>query len=257
VRSPLALARRDVGAAVRFLTVIPWPGAQSSDPAAVARSAWAFPCVGLLVGGCSAAAGLASGWLFSPPLELIAAVGAPVIVTGGLHLDGLADSADALFSWRSREKKLEILHDSRIGTMGVLALFLVLATKLGALQALGQDWWRAAILAPVWGRWSVLYGTVAFPPARPAGLGAGVRAHLRARHFVGATVLALAIGVLLLPPTGALVGLLVFVLAHVAARAIARALGGLTGDTYGALNEIAEVAVFMILVVLQRQTVVG
>jgi adenosylcobinamide-GDP ribazoletransferase len=258
VRSPLALVR-DVAAAVRFLTVISWPGAASSDSdsAAVARAAWAFPCVGLLVGGCSGAAGLVSEWLFGPPLQVVAAVAASVIVTGGLHLDGLADSADALFSWRSREKKLEILHDSRIGTMGVLALFLVLATKLGALHALGPDWWQAALLAPVWGRWSVLYGTVAFPLARPDGLGAGVRAHLLVRHFVGATVLALAVGVLLLPPAGALVGLLVFVLTHVAARAMTRSLGGLTGDTYGALSEIAEVTVFMTLVALQRQTVVG
>ena len=138
---------RDVGAAVRFLTVLPWPGARSCEPAAVARAAWAFPVVGLLVGACSTAAGLAAAWLFGPPLHVIAAVAASAVVTGGLHLDGLADSADALFSWRSREKKLEILRDSRTGTMGALALFLVLATKLGALHALGPYWWKAALLA--------------------------------------------------------------------------------------------------------------
>ncbi len=141
--------------------------------------------------------------------------------------------------------------------MGVLALFLVLATKLGALHALGPDWWKAALLAPVWGRWSATYGIVAFPPARPDGLGAGVRAHLLVRHFVGATVLALAIGALLLPPAGALVGLLVLVLTHLAARAMTRSLGGLTGDTYGALSELAELTALITLVALQHQTVVG
>lgn len=164
------------------------PGACSCEPAAVARAAWAFPVVGLLVGACSTAAGLAAAWLFGPPLHVIAAVAASAVVTGGLHLDGLADSADALFSWRSREKKLEILRDSRIGTMGAVALFLVLATKLGALHALGPYWWKAALLGPVWGRWSALYGIVAFPPARTDGLGAGVRAHLRAKHFIAATL---------------------------------------------------------------------
>ncbi len=243
---------RDVGSAVRFLTVIPWPGAPSSDSAAVARAVWAFPCVGLLAGGCSAAAGLASGWLFGPPLHVIAAVAASSVVTGGLHLDGLADSADALFSWRSRERKLAILHDSRIGTMGVLALFLVLAGKLAALHVLGPDWWTAALLAPVWGRWAAVYGMLAFPPARPDGLGARLRAHLRVGHLVVPTVLALAFGAWLLPPGGALVGLLVLVLTHVAARAMTRSLGGLTGDTYGALSEIAEVAVLVTLVTLRR-----
>ena len=244
---------RDVGAAVRFLTVLPWPGARSCEHAAVARAAWAFPVVGLLVGACSTAAGLAAAWLFGPPLHVIAAVAGSAVVTGGLHLDGLADSADALFSWRSREKKLEILRDSRIGTMGALALFLVLATKLGALHALGPHWWKAALLAPVWGRWSALYGIVAFPPARSDGLGAGLRAHLRAEHFIAATLLAVAIGGLLSPPAGALVGLLAFALSHVTARAMTRSLGGLTGDTYGALGELAEVAVVITLLALQRQ----
>ncbi len=256
MRSPLALVR-DLGSAVRFLTVIPWPDALSSDSDAVARAVWAFPLVRLLTGCSSAAVGLACGWLCGAPLHVIAAVAASSVVTGGLHLDGLADGADALFSWRSRERKLEILHDSRIGTMGVLALFFVLATKLGALQALGPDWWKAALLAPVWGRWSVLYGMVAFPPARGDGLGAGVHARVFVRHFVGPTVLALAFGALLLPPAGALVGLLVFVLIHVAARAMTRSLGGLTGDTYGALSEIAEATVLSSLVALQHQTVVG
>ncbi len=248
---------RDVGAAVRFLTVLPCPGAPSCDPAAVARAAWAFPVVGVLIGGCSAAAGLACQWLFGPPLHLIAAVAASAMVTGGLHLDGLADSADALFSWRSREKKLEILRDSRIGTMGAVALFLVLATKLAALHALGPQWWEAALLAPVWGRWSALYGIVAFPPARPDGLGAGIRAHVLARYFVGATLLALAIGGLLSPTAAAVAGLLAFAVTHVTAHAMTRSLGGLTGDTYGALGEIAEVTVVMTFAALQRQTAVG
>jgi hypothetical protein len=73
--------------------------------------------------------------------------------------------------------------------MGALALFLVLATKLGALHALGPYWWKAALLGPVWGRWSALYGIVAFPPARTHGLGAGVRAHPR-KHFITATLAA-------------------------------------------------------------------
>lgn len=238
---------------MRFLTVVPWPGVLSSGAAGLARAASAFPVVGLLIGAFVAVAGFASEKLFGSPLHAIAAVAASAAITGGLHLDGLADSADALFSWRSREKKLEILRDSRIGAMGALALFFVLAAKVGALLALGTSWPSAALLAPVWGRWSALYGIVMFPSARPDGLGATVRPHVRTRDFVGATVLALAIGALISPPAGALVGLPVFAATQLAGRAMTRSLGGLTGDTYGALGEIAEVATLLALAALKHQ----
>ena len=241
-----------LGEAVRFLTILPWPGTPTSDPARLGRAASAFPVVGLLIGISAAAAGLACERLFDSPLHALAAVAASTAITGALHLDGLADSADALFSWRSREKKLEILRDSRIGTMGSLALFFALATKLGALVALGPSWSTGALLAPVWGRWSALYGIVIFPAARPDGVGAAVRAHVRTRGFLGATLLAIALGGLLLPPTGALIGLLVFALAHGAGSAMTRSLGGLTGDTYGALGEIAEVTTLLALAALNR-----
>ncbi len=253
---PLLLLR-DLGVAVRFLTVFSWPGVPPSDPAAVARSAWAFPLAGLAVGACSALAGVAAEPLFGKPLHVIAAVAVSAIVTGGLHLDGLADSADALFSWRPREKKLEILRDSRIGTMGALALVLVLATKLGALLALGASWWKGALIAPVYGRWSVVYGMAFFPPARPDGLGAGIRSRLRVGHLAPATLLALSVGAALSPALTALLALVVVAVTHATARAMTRSLGGLTGDTYGALSEIAEVTVLLGWLALLRRMALG
>jgi adenosylcobinamide-GDP ribazoletransferase len=230
---------------VRFLTVLPWPGAPASDAAALARGAAAFPIVGLLIGAASAAAGTIAGALFGSPLHAIAALAASAVVTGALHLDGLADSADALFSWRPREKKLEILRDSRIGTSGALALFFVLAAKLAALLSLGPGWWPAALIAPVWGRWSALYGTVWFPAARPDGLGAALRAHIRKRDFAAATLFAVAIAAAVAPLAGLVGGLLAFATAHAGAHAITRALGGVTGDTCGALGEVAEVVTLL------------
>lgn len=246
--SPLAA----FGEAVRFLTVLPWPGPPAADASALARGAAAFPAVGLLIGALSAAAGLLCEPLFGSPLHAIAALAASALVTGALHLDGLADSADALFSWRSREKKLEILRDSRIGTMGALALFFVLATKLGALVALGPWWWRAALMAPVWGRWSALYGIAWFPAARSDGLGAAVHSHVRKRDFVAATLLAVVLGGIAAQALGALVGLLVLAVTHGVGRAIARSLGGMTGDTCGALGEVAEVVAFLAFAALKR-----
>jgi adenosylcobinamide-GDP ribazoletransferase len=240
------------GEAVRFLTVLPWPGPATPDAPSLAHGAAAFPAVGLLIGAASVATGLMAEEVFGSPLHIVAALGSSAVVTGALHLDGLADSADALFSWRSREQKLAILHDSRIGTMGALALFFVLATKLGALLTLGTWWWRAALVGPVWGRWAALYGVVWFPAARPDGLGAAARSHVRQRDFVAATLLALAISAIAAPVAGALAGLLVFAATHWFARAMTRSLGGLTGDTCGALGEIAEVATLVGLAALKH-----
>lgn len=237
---------------MRFLTILPWPGIPSSDPQRLARATWAFPIVGLLVGAFATAAGFVSEKLFGSPLHAVAAVAAAAAVTGALHLDGLADSADALFSWRPRAEKLDILSDSRIGTMGALALFLVLAVKVGALLALGPSWPSAALVAPVWGRWSILYGIVKFPSARSVGLGAAVRAHVRTRDFAGATFFAVVIAALASPPVGAFVGLIVFAGTHWAGRAMTCSLGGLNGDTYGALSEIAEVTTLLALAALNH-----
>jgi adenosylcobinamide-GDP ribazoletransferase len=246
-----------VGEAVRFLTILRWPGLHTSDPSRIARSLAAFPAVGLLIGCSAVAAGFGAEWLFGAPLHAIAALGAKAVITGGLHLDGLADSADALFSWRPRERKLEILRDSRIGTMGVLALILVLAVKLGALLSLEATWWLGALVAPVWGRWGAACGLVGFPSARPDGLGANVRAHVGLGRFAAGTAVAVAIGGLVCPPWGALVGFPVGLAVWWTAAAMTRSLGGLTGDSYGALGETAEAVTLLGLAALHHHGWIG
>jgi adenosylcobinamide-GDP ribazoletransferase len=242
-----------VGEAVRFLTILPWPGLPASDPGRIARSVAAFPLIGLLIGAGATTAGFGSQWLFGAPLHVVAALAASAVITGGLHLDGLADSADALFSWRPRERKLEILRDSHIGAMGALALFLVLGVKLGALLALEAAWWQGALLAPVWGRWAAVCGLYGFPSARPDGLGAGVRTHLAAGRFAAVTAATLVIGGLVCPPWGALVSLPVGLTTWWAAAAMTRSLGGLTGDSYGALGEMGEAVTLLGLVAIRHR----
>ena len=243
------------GEAIRFLTAFPVPGLPPMKEATVARAMVAFPLVGLLIGGCCVGAGLLAGWLFGEPLRAVAVVVTWMVVTWGLHLDGLADSADALFSWRSRERKLEIMKDSRIGTMGSLALISGVLLKVGALYSLGPTWWAGALLAPMWGRWSDIYGIFFFPAAREGGMGRNFNEQVRQRDFVFATVSALLIGGLLLPPWGALVGLVVLIVAHLVSHWMVGVLGGLTGDTYGALSEIGEIVVLLTLAALVHHAV--
>lgn len=244
-----------LGEAIRFLTMFPIPGLPPMKEATVARAMVAFPVVGLLIGACGAVAGLAAGWLFGEPLRAVAVVVTWMIVTWGLHLDGLADSADALFSWRPRERKLEIMKDSRIGTMGSLALISGVLLKVAAIYSLGSAWWLGALLAPMWGRWSDIYGIFFFPAAREGGMGRNFNEQVRTRDFVYATIGAVIIGALLLPPWGALVGVVVVVVAHLLARWMVGVLGGLTGDTYGALSEIGEISVLLTFAALAHHAV--
>ena len=245
-----------LGEAVRFLTMFPVPGLPPMKEATVARAMIAFPDRRIPDRGLRhVIAGLLAGWLFGEPLRAVVVVAAWMVVTWGLHLDGLADSADALFSWRSREKKLEIMKDSRIGTMGSLALISAVLLKVVAIYSLGPAWWVGALLAPMWGRWSDIYGIFFFPAAREGGMGRNFNEQVRKKDFIFATISALLIGALLLPPWGALVGVVALAIAHLLARWMVGVLGGLTGDTYGALSEVGEIVVLLALAALAQHAV--
>jgi adenosylcobinamide-GDP ribazoletransferase len=242
--------------AVRFLTQIPvpWLPAMSDDyETKIARSVGWFPAVGLLVGLIGLAAGCVAG-LFWPGAPLVRALFVSIafgVVTAGLHLDGLSDTFDATLSWRPRERMLEIMKDSRIGAMGALALIAVFLLKVTLLAAAGEQWWHAALLAPMLGRWADSFGIFFFPAAKEGGLGKTFHHTVRRSDFVVGTVFVwfVLIGLAAWPGPyaihqalrGVVALLLVLVAAAYFCRAWVQQLGGLTGDTYGALNEIGEV----------------
>ena len=234
--------------AVRFLTVLPVPASMHFDSRMAARSVGAFPTVGLIIGLIAAAVGWVAHLLWGPPLPEIAIVLCWVVVTGGLHLDGVADSCDGLFSWRDRQRKLEIMRDSRLGVMGGLGLIVALMLKAGALSSLGPMWWVGAVTAPMWGRWSSAFSIHSFPAAREQGLGQGVRAYMRPRYFAVATLSAVAIALLVTGPLTAIItAAFVWLVVRISAAAIVRSLGGLTGDTDGLLSELGEVTSLVVL----------
>ena len=239
---------RPLGEALRFLTLLPAPGLRRDAPPSLARCAAAFPLVGLVVAAAGVAAGFAAEALWRDPLlRALAVVLAWIALTGGLHQDGLADSCDALLSWRSRARRLEILRDSRIGTMGVLGLVAALSLQVAALAALGDAWWRAALVAPVWGRWAAAWGLVRYPPARGDGAFRRFRDGVRRGDAALASVSTLLLVAAAWWPWGVLPGALVVPLVLGLARGMARSLGGLTGDTLGALCEAAATAALLSL----------
>jgi adenosylcobinamide-GDP ribazoletransferase len=219
------------------------------------------PLAGLAVGVCAAAAGLALLALGAgPPLAAVAGVAVPAVLTRGLHLDGLADTADGLGSGRPAEDALRIMKQSDIGPFGVIALVLVLSAQVAALaQAYGDSWGRGALAAVVPAAVARLALTLAartgVPPARAEGLGAAVAGVVPVRAALGTaaavTVAAAAAGAAL-GPAGAVRAAAAVLLALAAAeltlRHCLRRFGGITGDVFGALAETAATTALVVLV---------
>ncbi len=234
---------RGLATALRFLTVLPLPGRLGASAEELAGSVFWFPVVGVLIG--LGSGGLA--WVafrFAPPaVAAVVVVIALAAVSKGLHLDGLADAADGLLSSRSRERMLEIMKDSHVGVMGVLALLAVLGLKVTALASLGAEWaWVAALLMPVAGRgaMTMLMGTL--PYARPEG-GLGALFALGKDPVVAgwALVVLLGVGLVAGREMGLMAGGLTAGVAAVFGWHVRRVLGGMTGDTLGAVCELGEV----------------
>jgi adenosylcobinamide-GDP ribazoletransferase len=222
--------------------------AASLDVARLSRAAVWFPLVGLVVGGAMAGARWAAGLVLPAPAATVLALAAAVAVTGAMHEDGLADTADALGAHTTRERRLEILRDPRLGTFGVLAIAFMVLFPFAVLSGLGAgDFARAAVAAHVLGRWSILPQTRLVGPARADGAGALVRAGSGATVVatVGSAGVALAAG-------GGWPGLAALGAAAAVTAAGAwcarSVLGGVTGDTLGAVTKLVELAVYASLV---------
>lgn len=229
--------------ALQFLTRIPVPRSVSTGAEQRGRSVPFYPLVGLVLG--ALIAGLQ--YLLSAAdvgLQSALVLLAWVLLTGGLHLDGLADSADAWAgSHGDRDKALRIMKDAASGPAGVTAVTLVLLVKFAALAALlRENAWPVLLLAPVLGRMALvlLFLTTAY--VRPEGLGAAQSAFLPRRTAVW--VLAVfALGVAVGGRTGIIALLAALSLSLLLRAMMLRRLGGVTGDTLGAACELVETAV--------------
>ena len=228
-------------AALRFLTILPVPGTWGTAEEDLARSVPFFPIIGLLVG--AAVAALAWGLAqVAPPLVAAAVlVIALVGCSGGLHLDGLSDTADGLLSSRTRERMLEIMKDSHVGAMGVLAIVGVVLVKFAALASVPRErLWPVALLMPLAGRAAICVHMALLPYLRENGL-AGVfyRRSLWPSAVVAMALLA-TVSWLLLDTAGLIVWAASLAATLLLAAYGYRKIGGATGDTLGAVCEIVE-----------------
>lgn len=228
-------------AAIQFLTVL--PVSSNCDERDLGRSALFFPVIGLGIGAVMIAVNFAVSAVLPPLPAAVLVVIAMLAVSGGLHMDGLADTADGFFSARPRERVLEIMKDSRTGSMGVMAVLSLLILKIAALVSIPTGLrWPTLLLMPLAGRCALVIELAVLPYARCEGGLGSVFSNNKSRldPFWAVAVLAAtgywAMGRLgLISTAGAIALTLVF------SFWCMRKIGGFTGDTLGAACELAEV----------------
>jgi adenosylcobinamide-GDP ribazoletransferase len=236
----------DARVAVAFLTRLPVGSGELTATDLSRAAAW-FPAVGLLVGGVMAATRALAGLVLEPVPATVLAVLAAILATGGFHEDGLADAADAMGAHATRARKVEILRDPRVGTYGALALVFAVVLAIAALAPLDDARFaRAALVGHVLGRWSTLPQSLVLPAARSQGTGALVR--IGPAGLVVGSAIAVATALLAGGVVGGAIAMAVACAGTIGGGwAALRVLGGVSGDTFGAVNKVVEIAAYLAL----------
>lgn len=249
--SPGLRCFRSLIVAWQFLTAIPVSRVHHPiSPDQLARSMMWFPAVGLILGGILAGA----MWLFDLLVPRAVSDGLvmllQILLTRCLHLDGLADTVDGWGGGRTPEERLAIMRDPHIGAMGVVALIVALGLRYLGLATLPDAGRTLAVMSmPLVGRWAITIGGLRVPYARAeGGLAQPFLSSLKTEHVIIATIMA---GLWVIWAFGLADGLIILTLGGLVARGIAwlslRLCRGITGDVFGMINEVAEVAFLLVI----------
>ena len=227
---------------------------EPTAPELAASMAW-YPVVGLLIGGGLIVADFGLAAILSPPVVNVLLIVLLVLLTRGLHQDGLADTLDGLAGGRTAADRLLIMRDPRIGAGGATGLFLSLILRYAGLMVLPHELRLPAVLCmPAMGRWAMVTLAWISPYARTeGGLAAPFLSHLSWRHVAMSTVaLAMALAVGFGAIGACLILLAGTLIILVGWRACRRWFGGITGDTLGAANEVIEILFLLFVPLLLR-----
>lgn len=245
--------------ALRFLTIISLPWRREVSLEEVGRSIGYFPVVGIVIG--LILAGL--NWLLTLGLPSavvnVLLIVALVVISGALHLDGLIDTCDGMGGYRTVEDRWRAMRDSRVGGFGIIGACCLLLVKYISLNSVPEPLLMATLmLMPVVSRWAMVYAIFAYPSARPSGLGKERKQATDWLRFTIATLITLvvAIGLARLANityfyvVGPAIVFGIWMITIAMATYFKHKFAGLTGDTYGAINEVAEVCVLIIVCLL-------
>jgi adenosylcobinamide-GDP ribazoletransferase len=239
--------------ALQFLTITPVKVNKMAGKD-LSRSLVFFPMIGLLLGLVLAAAGhlLFTSGINSFAIAAILVV-LLVIMTGGLHLDGLSDSADAFFSGKGKDEMLRIMRDPHVGSMGMIALISLMMLKAAFLSSINPATiGRALVVMCVSARWSMVLSLFVFPYARQEGKAKAFTDGVNKSIFTAATIVAVIIVFIAAKTAGIVILAMAALFTCAAGLFVKRKIGGVTGDTIGAVSELTEAAVLAAIMILER-----
>lgn len=233
---------RSITAAFSFLTIVPVKKTYSLE--VLGKACAFFPLIGLLIGIVAGSCSLLHNIEVSTHLIAATAVIIPLILTGGLHFDGLLDSFDGLYGQREKQKRLEIMRDSSNGAIGILSGFIVLLLKYSLIISLPQQIiFPALISACVFSRYVMSACCCYMPYARPEGKGDIFTTYASHTEFAISSTITLASLVLVCKTQTFFIAAVSLFLSLTFIFYVYKKIQGVTGDTLGAINEISELAV--------------
>ena len=238
-------------AALRFLTIIPLPWWREAGPEELGRSTGYFPVVGVIIG--LILVGL--NWVFelflpSPVVHVLLVI-VSAVSSGGVHLHGVINTFDGIAGHKTPEERWQVMSDSRVGSFGIVGVCGLLLVKYVALNSVPETrLMPTLVLMPMVSRWAMVYAAFAYSTAKPSGLGKIFKQGTSWQPFVMATLITLVVAIVLAQLLGIAIMLGVWIIVVVLAAYLKRKFSGLTGDTYGAVNEVVEVCVLILVSLL-------
>lgn len=173
------------------------------------------------------------------------------VISGALHLDGFVDTCDGIAGHKRVEDRWQVMRDSRAGGFGIVGVCCLLLVKYISLNSVPETLLMATLmLMPVVSRWAMVYAVFAYSYAKPAGLGKAFKQATSWQRFIMATLIALVVAVVLARLAGLAIMLGIWVIVIAMAAFLKGKFAGLTGDNYGAINEVAEVGVLILVCLL-------
>nr|PZN05756.1 MAG: adenosylcobinamide-GDP ribazoletransferase [Bacillota bacterium] len=238
--------------ALLFLTRIPLPNIKFEEKDIV-RSLPYFPVVGAIIGVILALAdAVLRNYLPDPALAGLIVI-LETVITGGLHIDGFADTMDGLFCGKDKSGKLEVMKDSRLGAFGAIGIVSLYLLKFSALLSVPAPLRQKLILIfPVISRWVMTWPVVLFPYVREKGLGKAFKVGKSLLQLVLPTVFCLIFTYVIGKLHGIMLAILCFGLGLLFSLYIVKKIGGMTGDTYGAVNEFTEIVALYTFLILEN-----
>ena len=242
--------------AFRFLTIIPFPFRSDDSPEGMGRSTVYFPVVGLFIGGVLVGLNALFGLFLPAAVVNVLLIIALAVISGAIHLDGFIDTCDGIAGHKPVEERWEAMRDSRAGAFGIVGVALLILLKYILLNSVPGNLMIAALLImPVISRWAMVYAIAAYPYARQEGLGKAFKQGANWRKLIAASVLTLLLailsawlgGITYYYFAGLVIMFAIWVIIILTAAYFKHKFTGLTGDTYGAINEIAEVGVLILI----------